>query len=175
MGRNRNKIRIVKKRKVDKIMEEKKVKLSTVIIFLLLIVIIAGGVYIYKLQAKETEVSNKPSENTNTSINEEIPNKTTEDKDVVKNEDFTEQEKLLTQNSVLLVGLLYKMCQVKLVKKTDNESREEVNKEETSSAKKKTSKKCNACSLKDICIPALNKKKSVSGYIDRIIAEEEKG
>ena len=40
--------------------------------------------------------------------------------------------------------------------------------------KVKTSKKCNACSLKDICIPALNKKKSVSGYIDRIIAEEEK-
>ena len=36
------------------------------------------------------------------------------------------------------------------------------------------SKKCNACSLKDICIPVLNKKKSVSGYIDRIIAEEEK-
>lgn len=93
MGRNRDKIRIVKKRNVDKIMEEKKVKLSTVIIFLLLIVIIAGGVYIYKLQAKETKISNKPSENTNTSINEEIPNKTTEDKDVVKNEDFTEQEK----------------------------------------------------------------------------------
>ena len=56
-------------------MEEKKVKLSTVIIFLLLIVIIAGGVYIYKLQTKETEVLNKSSENSNTSINEEIPNK----------------------------------------------------------------------------------------------------
>ena len=40
--------------------------------------------------------------------------------------------------------------------------------------KVKTSKKCNACSLKDICIPVLNKKNSVSGYIDRIIAEEEK-
>ena len=40
--------------------------------------------------------------------------------------------------------------------------------------KVKTSKKCNACSLKDICIPALNKKKSVSGYIDSIIAVEEK-
>ena len=39
--------------------------------------------------------------------------------------------------------------------------------------KVKTSKKCNACSLKDICIPVLNKKNSVSGYIDRIIAEEE--
>ena len=41
--------------------------------------------------------------------------------------------------------------------------------------KVKTSKKCNACSLKDICLPVLNKRKSVSGYIDRIIAEEEKG
>ncbi|MCI6536928.1 MAG: CRISPR-associated protein Cas4 [Lachnospiraceae bacterium] len=40
--------------------------------------------------------------------------------------------------------------------------------------KVKTSKKCNACSLKDICVPALNKKKSVSGYIDRMISEEEK-
>ena len=35
--------------------------------------------------------------------------------------------------------------------------------------------RCNACSLKDICIPVLNKKKSVSGYIDKMIAEEEKG
>ena len=51
--------------------------------------------------------------------------------------DFTEQEKLLTQNSVLLVGILYKMCQVKLVKKTDNESREEVNKEEINKAIKR--------------------------------------
>ena len=49
-------------------MEEKKVKLSTVIIFLLLIVIIAGGVYIYKLQAKETRISNKPSESQNTNV-----------------------------------------------------------------------------------------------------------
>ena len=56
-------------------MEEKKVRLSTVIIFLLLIVIIVGVVYIYKLQTKETEDSNKSSENSNTSINEEIPNK----------------------------------------------------------------------------------------------------
>ena len=41
--------------------------------------------------------------------------------------------------------------------------------------KVKISKKCNACSLKDICLPVLNKKKSVSGYIDKIISEEEKG
>ena len=40
--------------------------------------------------------------------------------------------------------------------------------------KVKISKKCNACSLKDIFLPVLNKKKSVSGYIDRIISEEEK-
>ena len=39
--------------------------------------------------------------------------------------------------------------------------------------KVKTSTKCNACSLKDICIPVLNKKKSVSEYIDRTIANEE--
>ena len=74
-------------------MEEKKVKLSTVIILLLLIVIIAGGVYIYKLQAKETKISNKPSEDTNTKINEENSNKTIKDKDVVKNEEVTDQEK----------------------------------------------------------------------------------
>lgn len=41
--------------------------------------------------------------------------------------------------------------------------------------KVKISKKCNACSLKDICLPVLNKKKSVSGYIEKILAEEEKG
>lgn len=35
--------------------------------------------------------------------------------------DFTEEEKAATQNSVLLVGLLYKMCQVCLVKKAEEE------------------------------------------------------
>ena len=35
--------------------------------------------------------------------------------------EFTEEEKLATQNSVLLVGLLYKMCKVNLVKKAANE------------------------------------------------------
>ena len=40
--------------------------------------------------------------------------------------------------------------------------------------KVKISKKCNACSLKDICVPVLNKNKSVAGYIDKIISEEEK-
>ena len=40
--------------------------------------------------------------------------------------------------------------------------------------KVKISKKCNACSLKDICVPVLNKNKSVAGYIDKIISGEEK-
>lgn len=40
--------------------------------------------------------------------------------------------------------------------------------------KVKISRKCNACSLKDICIPVLNKNKSVSEYIDRMISEEGK-
>lgn len=35
---------------------------------------------------------------------------------------FTEKEKLTVQNTVLLVGLLYKMCQVKLVLKTDEDN-----------------------------------------------------
>lgn len=38
--------------------------------------------------------------------------------------------------------------------------------------KVKISKKCNACSLKDICLPVLNKNKSVSKYIDRVLSEE---
>ena len=40
--------------------------------------------------------------------------------------------------------------------------------------KVKINKKCNACSLKEICLPVLNKKKSAFGYIERIISEEEK-
>lgn len=39
---------------------------------------------------------------------------------------FTKQEKLVTENTVLLVGLLYKMCKVNLVIKSDNE--DEMNK-----------------------------------------------
>lgn len=39
--------------------------------------------------------------------------------------------------------------------------------------KVKISKKCNACSLKHICLPVLNKNKSVSGYIEKRISEEE--
>ena len=36
----------------------------------------------------------------------------------------------------------------------------------------KWSKSCNACSLKDICLPVLGKKKSVKGYVDAHLQEE---
>lgn len=36
--------------------------------------------------------------------------------------DFSGEEKLATENAALLVGLLYKMCQVNLVKKAENEN-----------------------------------------------------
>ena len=39
--------------------------------------------------------------------------------------------------------------------------------------KVKTGKKCNACSLKDICLPVLNKKKTAAGYINGVIFEED--
>lgn len=45
--------------------------------------------------------------------------------------EFSEREKLATENSVLLVGLLYKMCQVQLVLKAEDENElDTVNKEE---------------------------------------------
>lgn len=37
-------------------------------------------------------------------------------------DDFSEDERIATHNAVLLVGLLYKMCQVNLVKKATNDS-----------------------------------------------------
>lgn len=47
-------------------------------------------------------------------------------------EDFTDKEKKMTENLALLVGLLYKMCKVNLViKDTDGDKLNEVNKEET--------------------------------------------
>ena len=39
--------------------------------------------------------------------------------------------------------------------------------------KVKISRKCNACSLKDICLPVLNKNKSVAEYITKRMQEEE--
>lgn len=39
--------------------------------------------------------------------------------------------------------------------------------------KVKWSKSCNACSLKDICMPVLNKNLSVSRYIDQKIKEKD--
>lgn len=45
--------------------------------------------------------------------------------------DFTDDEKLATQNAVLIVGLLYKMCKVNLVKKSkSDEDMNEINKAE---------------------------------------------
>ena len=37
----------------------------------------------------------------------------------------------------------------------------------------KYSKSCNACSLKDICLPKLGKAVSVKTYIDQMLKEEE--
>lgn len=37
--------------------------------------------------------------------------------------DFTQEEKIATQNTVLLIGLLYKMCQVSLVNKSDSKDK----------------------------------------------------
>lgn len=46
-------------------------------------------------------------------------------------DEFTETEKEITENLILLVGLLYKMCQVKLVLQTEDDSEvNKVNKEE---------------------------------------------
>lgn len=42
---------------------------------------------------------------------------------------FTKEEKIVTENTVLLVGLLHKMCQVNLVTKTENEEINEINQE----------------------------------------------
>ncbi len=44
-------------------------------------------------------------------------------------EDFTDKEKKATENSVLLVGLMYTMCQVKLVMKQEGEELNKVNKD----------------------------------------------
>ena len=44
-------------------------------------------------------------------------------------EDFTDKEKKATENSVLLVGLMYTMCQVKLVLKQEGDELNKVNKD----------------------------------------------
>ncbi|MEG0181110.1 MAG: hypothetical protein RR657_04405 [Peptostreptococcaceae bacterium] len=49
--------------------------------------------------------------------------------------DFTDQERRATENTILLVGLLYKMCQVNLVKKSESsEGVNSVNKEDIRNA-----------------------------------------
>lgn len=46
-------------------------------------------------------------------------------------DDFTENERIATQNAVLLVGLLYQMCKVKLVNRADNDAEiNSINKDE---------------------------------------------
>ena len=45
--------------------------------------------------------------------------------------------------------------------------------EQRHTPKVKTSRKCSACSMKDLCLPVLNKNRTVSGYINRVLAEEE--
>ena len=37
----------------------------------------------------------------------------------------------------------------------------------------KTGKMCNSCSLKELCLPKLNKQVSVKHYIDQMLKEEE--
>jgi hypothetical protein len=44
------------------------------------------------------------------------------DKNKVNWRDYSEEEKLTVRVNVLLVGLLYKMCQVTLVKKTETDN-----------------------------------------------------
>lgn len=39
--------------------------------------------------------------------------------------------------------------------------------------KVKTGKMCNSCSLKELCLPKLNKQVSVKHYIDQMLKEEE--
>ena len=39
---------------------------------------------------------------------------------------FSAEEKLITENLVLLVGMLYKMCQVKLVKQSEDSTNQNV-------------------------------------------------
>ena len=57
------------------------------------------------------------------------------------------------------------------VKKTFEEMHKYYNQQYT--PKVKINKRCNACSLKHVCLPVLNKKKAVSEYIDRTVFEEE--
>lgn len=48
---------------------------------------------------------------------------------------FSEEEKLATENTVLLVGLLYRMCKVQLVLKAENEKElNKINSEEIQKA-----------------------------------------
>lgn len=50
--------------------------------------------------------------------------------------DFTDEEKLITENTVLLVGVLYNMCKVKFMKKSNNNDTNELNNEDIEMAMK---------------------------------------
>lgn len=50
--------------------------------------------------------------------------------------DFTDEEKLITENTVLLVGVLYNMCKVKFLKKSNNNDTNELNNEDIEMAMK---------------------------------------
>lgn len=52
----------------------------------------------------------------------QIVSETVNEQQKVDWNEFSDAEKMATQNSVLLVGLLYKMCQVSLVEKTEDEN-----------------------------------------------------
>lgn len=66
---------------------------------------------------------------------------------------FSEKERLVVQNTVLLVSLLYNMCKVKLVLQTDNEN--ELNKVNTSEIQETLQNTQNVLEENDICIVCL--------------------
>ena len=85
-------------------MEEKKVKLSTVIIFLLLIVIIAGGIYIYQLKSKDTKISNNPNESQSTNVAENHSTVTSEKVELSDQEKFDKYMQTYKKNIEKIVS-----------------------------------------------------------------------
>ena len=85
-------------------MEEKKVKLSTVIILLLLIVIIAGGIYIYQLKSKATKTSNNPNESQSTNVAENHSTVTSEKVELSDQEKFDKYMQTYKKNIEKIVS-----------------------------------------------------------------------
>ena len=84
----------------------------------------------------ELKATSKQYRKTLKTINEVYKEKLSQLKNIVEIQqrmnwnDFTEEEKIITHNTVLLVGLLFKMCKVELVLKSENENgMNKVNKE----------------------------------------------